>query len=254
VCSADGAAVAELLTCAGDEDTDSASADDAAAAVVAWFTALDDAGRTPSRMAAAPGASAALAALDVTLRQRLRAGSRLACTLAAALLAEVPHAAAREAPVARARRAADVARGSVAAPQLGLAAAAELERATRDARAVAAALIAPAEGLWTTAKVDRIGTGQPSSSIAIASSLGEFNSHCNPGTSNATRSDSGSLRRPWPKRLTVATSISIAEQIFCTAYRFRAHTVGIRRSMTLSSTIVFVKLRGIDLVKSLLVR
>jgi len=141
-CSADGAAVAELLTAAagGDDDTDLASADDAAEAVLAWFTAHDDAGRTPSRMAAAAGASAALAALDATLQRRMRAGSRLARALAAALLAETLHAAAREAPVARARRAADVARGSLALP-LGEAAADELERAARDARAVAAALL-----------------------------------------------------------------------------------------------------------------
>ena len=144
-CRADGAAVAELLTAAAeaddDADDDASSADDATTAVLAWFTANDDAGRTPSRMAAAPDARAALAALDEALRLRLRAGSRLARALAAALLAEAPHAAAREAPAARARRAADLARGSPTPQLLGQAAAAELERATRDARAVAAALL-----------------------------------------------------------------------------------------------------------------
>jgi len=39
----------------------------------------------------------------------------------------------------------------------------------------------------------RIGTGQPSSSTATASSLGQFNSHCRPGTSVATRSDSANV-------------------------------------------------------------
>ena len=142
-CRADSAAVAELLTAAaggGDDDDSDATVDDAASAVLAWFTAHDDAGSTPSRMAAAPGASTALADLDVALRQRLRAGSRLARALAAALLAEAPHDAAREAAEARARRAADVAQG-VLGQQIGQEAAAELERATRDARAVAAALL-----------------------------------------------------------------------------------------------------------------
>ena len=141
----DGAAVAARLTCV-DAAAGPAAIEAAARALVAWFSAHDVAGRTPSHMASAPGAPLGLALLDAALRPRLRDGAVLARALAAAMLQEEP-AAAHLPPAAVARRAADVARG-VAVPPPGEAAAATLAHVSADARAVAAALLgATADGI-----------------------------------------------------------------------------------------------------------
>lgn len=139
----DGAVVAARLTSA-DAAATPAAVEAAARALVAWFSAHDVAGRTPSHLASAPGAPLGLALLDAALRPRLRDGALLARALAAAMLAEEP-AAAHLPPAALARRTAAVAQGT-ALP--GQAAAATLAHVSADARAVAAALLcATADGI-----------------------------------------------------------------------------------------------------------